>query len=283
MEYVTLNNGVEMPTEGFGVFTIEDLDVCEQAMLDALDAGYRLIDTASAYMNEEAVGAAIRKSNVPREELFITTKLWVQDAGYEAAKQAFETSLEKLGLEYIDLYLIHQPFNDYYGSWRAMEELYEEGKIRAIGLSNFDNAPLVDLIMNNKIVPAVLQIEMHPFFQQQAAIDVMKAYDIQPQAWSPLAKTSEEVLNNSILSDIAKVHQKTVPQIMLRWHIQRGISVIPKSTHRNRIEENLDVWDFELTEEEMNKIKTLDQGKSLYIDRQTVETVEMFNNWKIHD
>ncbi|PTL12694.1 aldo/keto reductase [Staphylococcus gallinarum] len=283
MEYVTLNNGVEMPSEGFGVFTIEDLDVCEQAVLDALDAGYRLIDTASAYMNEEAVGAAIRKSNVPREELFITTKLWVQDAGYEAAKQAFETSLEKLGLEYIDLYLIHQPFNDYYGSWRAMEKLYEEGKIRAIGLNNFDNAPLVDLIMNSKIVPAVLQIEMHPFFQQQAAIDVMKAYDIQPQAWSPLAKTSEEVLNNSILSDIAKVHQKTVPQIMLRWHIQRGISVIPKSTHRNRIEENLDVWDFELTEEEMNKIKTLDQGKSLYIDRQTVETVEMFNNWKIHD
>ncbi|MCG7337848.1 aldo/keto reductase [Staphylococcus sp. ACRSN] len=283
MEYVILNNGVEMPTEGFGVFTIEDLDICEQAVLDALKSGYRLIDTASAYMNEEAVGAAIRKSGVPREELFITTKLWVQDAGYETAKQAFETSLEKLGLDYIDLYLIHQPFNDYYGSWRAMEELHKEGKIRAIGLSNFDNPQLVDLIMNSKVVPSVLQIEMHPFFQQQDAIDIMNTYDIQPQAWAPLAKTTEEVLNNNILSGIAEAHQKTVPQIMLRWHIQRGVSVIPKSTHRNRMEENIDIWDFELTEDEMKQIKTLDQGKSLYIDRQTVETTEMFNNWKIHD
>lgn len=283
MEYVTLNNGVKMPLEGFGVFTIEDLAVCEQAVTDALNAGYRLIDTATAYFNEEAVGRAIKKSEIPREELFITTKLWVQDAGYENAKKGFETSLEKLGLDYIDLYLIHQPYSDYYGSWRAMEELYEEGKIRAIGLSNFAPGRLTDLVMNSHVVPAVLQAENHPFFQRIETIKNLNKYDITPQAWAPIAKASDELLQNEDLVAIAKKYNKTVPQVVLRWNTQRGVSVIPKSTHVERIKENLDIWDFSLNDEEMQQIKTLDRGQSLYIDHNSVDATEMFNNWKIHE
>lgn len=283
MDYTTLNNGVKMPLEGFGVFTIEDLAICEQAVTDALNAGYRLIDTAAAYFNEEAVGAAIKKSDIPREELFITTKLWVQDAGYESTKNAFETSLEKLGLDYIDLYLIHQPYNDYYGAWRAMEELYNDGKVKAIGLSNFTPGRLRDLMMNNTIKPAVLQTENHPFFQQKETLKVLNQHNIQPQAWAPLAKSSEEILNNEQLNLIAKAHNKTVPQVILKWNIQRGVSVIPKSTHKQRIEENLNIWDFSLTNEDMQIISQLDNNKSLYIDHTSVDSNEMFNNWKIHD
>lgn len=283
MEYVTLNNGIEMPLEGFGVFTIEDLEACEQAVTDALNAGYRLIDTAAAYFNEEAVGRAIKKSGIPREELFITTKLWVQDSGYENAKKGFYTSLKKLGLDYIDLYLIHQPFNDYYGSWRAMEELYEEGKIRAIGLSNFMPGRVTDLIMNNRIVPAVVQSENHPFFQQEETISNLKKYGIKPQAWAPIAKASKELLQNENLIKIASKYNKTIPQIVLRWNTQRGVSVIPKSTNANRIKENFSIWDFSLSESEMDVIKQLDKKKSLYIDHSSITATEMFNNWKIHD
>lgn len=283
MEYVKLNNGVEMPLEGFGVFTIEDLEACEQAVTDALNAGYRLIDTAAAYFNEEAVGRAIKKSGIPREELFITTKLWVQDAGYENAKKGLESSLEKLQLDYIDLYLIHQPYNDYYGSWRAMEELYGEGKVRAIGLSNFSAGRLTDLVMNSRVVPAVLQSETHPFFQQNEKIEILNKYDIIPQAWAPIAKATEELLQNKDLVLIAGKYNKTVPQVVLRWNVQRGVSVIPKSTHIERIKENLDIWDFSLSDKEMEIIKGLDQKKSLYIDHNSVDATEMFNNWKIHD
>ncbi|MFJ5770310.1 aldo/keto reductase [Psychrobacillus sp. NPDC093180] len=283
MEYVTLNNGVQMPLEGFGVFTIEDLDVCEQAVTDALHTGYRLIDTAAAYFNEEAVGAAIKKSGIPREELFITSKLWVQDAGYENAKKGIQTSLDKLGLDYMDLYLIHQPFNDYYGSWRAMEEAYAEGKIRAIGLSNFYPGRLTDLTMNAKVIPAVLQAEMHPFFQQTDAIENMKQFNIQPQAWAPLAKASDEILNNEQLKMIAENYYKTVPQVMLRWNTQRGVAVIPKSTNKERIEENFNIWDFSLTDEEMATITLLDQGHSQYIDHNSADSAKLFNDWKIHD
>ncbi|WKV08474.1 aldo/keto reductase [Thermoanaerobacterium sp. CMT5567-10] len=283
MDYVTLNNGIRMPMEGFGVFQIEDAKVCEQAVLDALDAGYRLIDTASAYFNEEAVGAAIRKSGIPREELFITTKLWIQDAGYEKAKKAFQTSLDKLGLEYLDLYLIHQPFNDYYGSWRAMEELYEEGKIRAIGVSNFYPDRLVDLCVNARIIPAVNQVEIHPFFQQDEALKIMKEFGVQPQAWGPLAEGKHGIFTNEILTSIASKYDKTVAQVVLRWNVQRGVVVIPKSTRKERIEENLNIWDFALSDEDMANIAKLDLGHSEIIDHFSPETVKWLNGWKIHE
>lgn len=277
MDYVTLNNGIRMPMEGFGVFQIEDAKVCEQAVLDALDAGYRLIDTASAYFNEEAVGAAIRKSGIPREELFITTKLWIQDAGYEKTKKAFQTSLDKLGLEYLDLYLIHQPFNDYYGSWRAMEELYEEGKIRAIGVSNFYPDRLVDLCVNVRIIPAVNQVEIHPFFQQDEALKIMKEFGVQPQAWGPLAEGKHGIFTNEILTSIASKYGKTVAQVVLRWNVQRGVVVIPKSTRKERIEENLNIWDFVLSDEDMTNIAKLDLGHSEIIDHFSPETVKWLN------
>ncbi|OXT09462.1 2,5-diketo-D-gluconic acid reductase [Thermoanaerobacterium thermosaccharolyticum] len=283
MDYVTLNNGIRMPMEGFGVFQIEDAKVCEQAVLDALNAGYRLIDTASAYFNEEAVGAAIRKSGIPREELFITTKLWIQDAGYEKAKKAFQTSLDKLGLEYLDLYLIHQPFNDYYGSWRAMEELYEEGKIRAIGVSNFYPDRLVDLCVNARIIPAVNQVEIHPFFQQDEALKIMKEFGVQPQAWGPLAEGKHGIFTNEILTSIASKYDKTVAQVVLRWNVQRGVVVIPKSTRKERIEENLNIWDFALSDEDMANIAKLDLGHSEIIDHFSPETVKWLNGWKIHE
>lgn len=283
MDYVTLNNGRRIPMEGFGVFQIEDAKVCEQAVSDALDAGYRLIDTASAYFNEEAVGAAIRNSGIPREELFITTKLWIQDAGYEKAKKAFQTSLDKLGLEYLDLYLIHQPFNDYYGSWRAMEELYEEGKIRAIGVSNFYPDRLADLCVNARIIPAVNQVEIHPFFQQDEALKIMKEFGVQPQAWGPLAEGKHGIFTNEILISIASKYSKTVAQVVLRWNVQRGVVVIPKSTRKERIEENLNIWDFALSDEDMANIAKLDLGHSEIIDHFSPETAKWLNGWKIHE
>lgn len=283
MEYVTLNNGIKMPMEGFGVFQVPEAEVCEQAVSDALAAGYRLIDTAAAYFNEESVGAAIKKSGIPREELFITTKLWIQDAGYENAKKAFQVSLDKLGLGYLDLYLIHQPMNDYYGSWRAMEELYEEGKIRAIGVCNFYPERLADLCVNAKVIPAVNQVELHPFFAQADALETMKEFGVQPQAWGPLAEGKHGIFTNEALATIAKKYDKTVAQIVLRWNTQRGVVIIPKSTHKERIKENLNIWDFQLSDEDMTTISSLDLGHSEIVDYSAAETAKWLNGWKIHD
>jgi|SRR4051812_2193599 2,5-diketo-D-gluconate reductase A len=283
MQKVILNNGVEMPILGFGVYQVPDPAQCEQSVSDALEAGYRLIDTAAAYFNEEAVGAAIKKSGIPREELFITTKLWIQDAGYENAKKAFDVSLKKLGLDYLDLYLIHQPFNDYYGSWRAMEELYKEGRIRAIGVSNFSPDRLVDLILNNEVVPAVNQVETHPFFQQKVAKNVMEEYGVQIQSWGPFAEGQKNIFQNEILAGIGAKYGKSVAQVILRWHIQRGVVSIPKSVHKERIVENFNVWNFALSDEDMAAIATMDIGKSEIIDHFTADTAKMLNGWKIHE
>lgn len=282
MEYVTLNNGVKMPMLGFGVFQIADADVCEQAVYDALMTGYRLIDTAAVYGNEEAVGRAIKRSGIPREELFITTKLWVQDAGYEKTKKAFETSLSNLRLDYLNLYLIHRPFGDYYGSWRAMEELYEAGKIRAIGLSNFGSDRLVDLVMNNKVVPAVNQVECHPFFQQKAAFEFMKEYQIQPEAWAPFAEGQKNLFTNEILSGIGEKYGKSAAQVVLRWNYQRGVVTIPKSVHKERMEQNISIFDFALTNEEMEQISTLDEDKTLFGSNEDPQYAKMINSVKLH-
>lgn len=283
MQKITLNNGVEMPMEGFGVFQVPDKSQCKTAVLQALDAGYRLIDTASAYMNEEAVGDAIRESGIPRKELFITTKLWIQDAGYENAKKAFQTSLDKLGLDYLDLYLIHQPYNDYYGSYRAMEELYKEGRIRAIGVCNFYPERLVDLCMNATVIPAVNQVECHPFFQQKEAMAVMKEHHVQIEAWGPFAEGQKNIFTNDILTKIAGKYGKTTAQIILRWNIQRGVVVIPKSVHENRIQENINIWDFTLSEDDMEAIAQMDLGHSEIIDHFSANTAKYLNEFKIHD
>ena len=283
MEYVTLNNGVQMPLEGFGVFQVPEAAVCEQAVSDALEVGYRLIDTAAAYFNEEAVGAAIKKSSIPREELFITTKLWIQDASYEDAKAAFQTSLDKLGLDYIDLYLIHQPMSDYYGAWRAMEELYEAGKTRAIGVCNFYPERLADLCANAKVMPAVNQVELHPFFAQAGALETMKEYGVQPEAWGPLAEGKHNIFTHPVLTEIGGKYGKTAAQVALRWNAQRGVVIIPKSTHKERMEENMDIWDFSLSDEDMAAISKLDLGHSEIIDHTSAETAKFLNSWKIHD
>lgn len=286
-EFATLNNGVKMPMEGFGVFQVPEAAVCEQAVSDALATGYRLIDTAAAYFNEEAVGnairTAIRKSDIPREELFITTKLWIQDASYEGAKKAFETSLHKLGLDYLDLYLIHQPMSDYYGAWRAMEELYEEGKIRAIGVCNFYPDRLADLCANMKVTPAVNQVELHPFFAQTGALASMKEAGVQPEAWGPMAEGKHGIFTHPVLTQIGAKYGKTAAQVALRWSTQRGVVIIPKSTHKERMEENLNIWDFTLTDEDMEAISALDLGHSEIIDHSAAETAKWLNGWKIHD
>lgn len=283
MENVRLSNGVVMPLEGFGVFQIPDEKECEQAVLNAVKTGYRLIDTAAAYFNEAAVGKALKDCGVPRDELFVTSKLWIQDAGYENAKKAFQTTLDKLGLDYLDLYLIHQPFGDYYGSWRAMEELYEAGKIRAIGVCNFYPDRLADLCINSKIKPMVDQVELHPFFAQKNALEVMKKYGVQPQAWGPLAEGKYGIFTHPVLSEIGAKYGKTAAQIALRWNVQRSVVIIPKSTHIERMEENLDIWDFSLTDEEMSAINALDIGHSEVIDHSSAETAKWLNEWKIHD
>ena len=280
MKYVTLNNGVKMPILGFGVFQIDDMKECEEAVYNALKAGYRLIDTAAAYGNEEAVGRAIKRSGIPREEIFVTTKLWVSDANYEKAKLAFETSLKKLDLEYIDLYLIHQPFNDVYGAWRAMTELYKEGKIKAIGVSNFYPDRLVDFIMNNEVVPAVNQVETHPFNQQVKANEIMKKYGVQIESWGPFAEGKNGIFTNEILSKIGKKYNKSVAQVVLRWLIQRDVVVIPKSVRKERIEENFNVFDFELNSEDMEKISELDKKESLFLNHDDVEIVKWLNGRK---
>ncbi|MBC1417481.1 aldo/keto reductase [Listeria fleischmannii] len=281
MQKVLLNNGIEMPQIGFGVYQIDDLQVCEEAVLHAIQTGYRLIDTAAVYQNEEAVGRAIKRSGVPREELFITTKLWIQDATSEGAKRAFYASLEKLGLDYVDLYLIHQPYNDIYGAWRAMEELYAEGKIRAIGVSNFMSGRVLDFLLNNKVTPAVNQVKVHPFHQQKELKEVAASHNIQLEAWAPLAEGKEGIFSNPILQKIAEVHGKTVAQVALRWNLQNGQIVIPKSTHKERIEENFNLFDFELSAEEMAQIGKLD--KAAPNPQENPEFVERLNSIKIHD
>lgn len=267
--------------EGYGVFQITDFQQCRQCVCDALETGYRLIDTAAAYGNEEAVGAALRDSGVPRKDVFITTKLWIQDAGYENTKKAFHASLEKLELDYLDLYLIHQPFGDYYGSWRAMEELYREGLIRAIGVCNFTPDRLTDLCMNHEISPAVNQIEIHPFYQQEEAIKVMREFKTAPQAWGPLSEGQKDIFHHKTLEEIGKRHQKTAAQVILRWHIQRGVIVIPKTVRKERMKENLDIWDFELTDREMKSIAAMDIGHSEIIDHRCWWTARQLNRFKI--
>lgn len=283
MDYTTLSNGVKMPMEGFGVFQVPEAAVCEQAVMDALSAGYRLIDTASAYFYEEAVGAAIKRSGIPREELFITTKLWIQDAGYENAKKAFQVSLDKLGLDYVDLYLIHQPMNDYYGSWRAMEELYEEGKSRAIGVCNFYPERLADLCLNAKIKPMVNQVELHPFFAQTGALETMKEFGVQPEAWGPMAEGKHGIFSHPVLTEIGAKYGKTAAQAALRWNVQRGVVIIPKSVHKERMEENLNIRDFRLSDEDMEAIRALDLGHSEIIDHGAADTAKFLNGWKIHE
>ena len=283
MEFVTLNNGVKMPLEGFGVFQVPDAAECEQAVLDAISSGYRLIDTAAAYMNEEAVGAAIKKCGVPREELFITTKLWVQDASYEMAKAAFQTSLDKLGLNYIDLYLIHQPMGDYVGAYRAMEELYKARKIRAIGVCNFYPASLADFCETVEVIPAVNQVELHPFFQQENALALMKEYGIVPEAWGPFAEGKHGIFTHPVLTAIGEKYGKTAAQVALRWNVQRGVVVIPKSVHKDRMEQNFAIWDFALSEDDMQRIAQLDLGHSEIVDHSDPAFVKMLHNLKIHE
>lgn len=278
MKYVKLNNGVEMPILGFGVYQIPDPEACEQAVYDALTAGYRSIDTAAAYENEEAVGRAIRRSGIPREELFITTKLWISDAGYGPAKKAFEESMLKLGLKYLDLYLIHQPFGDVYGSWRAMEELYKEGRIRAIGVSNFYPDRLADLILHNEIAPAVNQVETHPFHQQTAAAEFMRSKGVQIESWAPFAEGRNGLFSNELLLKIAAKHGKTVAQVVLRWLIQRDVVCIPKSVHKERIAENFDVFGFELGDDDMAAIAALDRPESSFLNHRDPEIVEWLSN-----
>ena len=276
-----LNNGVEMPILGFGVYQIPDYDECKRAVLDALETGYRLIDTAAAYFNEKAVGDAIKESGINRKELFITTKLWINNAGYENAKKGFETSMEKLQLDYLDLYLIHQPFGDYYGSWRAMEELYENKKVRAIGVCNFYPDRLMDLAEHNKIKPAINQIETHPFFQREYDNEIMKNYGTQIESWGPFAEGRGDMFTNPILSEIGKKYNKSTAQVILRWLIQRNVVVIPKSVHKERIIENFNIFDFELSADDMDKIKSMDTGKSLFFSHSDVEIVKFLISRKV--
>jgi 2,5-diketo-D-gluconate reductase A len=281
VQKLILNNGVEMPIIGFGVYQIPDVNECEQAVYDALIAGYRLIDTAGAYQNEEAVGRAIKRSGVPREKLFITTKLWISDAGYESTKKAFAKSLQKLQLDYLDLYLIHQPFGDVYGSWRAMEELNREGKIKAIGVSNFQMDRLVDLIIHNEVIPAVNQVETHPFCQQIESAQLMKEHNVQIQSWAPFAEGRNNLFQNEVLVSIAEKYNKSVAQVVLRWLTQRDVVVIPKSVHKERIIENFNIFDFELNQEDMENIELLDTKKSLFLSHNDPETVKRMSSFKL--
>ena len=281
MQTVTLNNGVKMPVIGFGVYQIPDAEECENAVYEALMAGYRLIDTAAGYLNEEAVGRAIKRSDVPREELFVTTKLWIQDAGYESAKLAFAKSLKKLQLDYLDLYLIHQPFGDYYGAWRAMEELYREGLIKAIGVSNFLPDRLMDLIVHNEIVPAVNQIETHPFYQQLESAAFMKEQGVQHQSWAPFAEGRGDMFGNEALTSIGAKHNKSVAQVVLRWLVQRNVVAIPKSVRKERILENFNIFDFELSADDMERIAALDTRESLFLSYHDPKFAQMLGTLRV--
>ena len=274
MKEVMLNNGIKMPIAGFGVFQIPDLEECERAVLDAIEVGYRLIDTAQAYGNEEVVGRAIQKTFVPREELFITTKVWISNAGYEKAKGSIEESLKKMQLDYLDLVLIHQPVGDYYGTYRAMEELYKEGKIKAIGVSNFYPDRLVDICLFNEVIPAVNQVEVNVFHQQKEAEKVMTKYQVQMQAWAPFAEGRNDMFNQPLLKEIGNRYNKTVAQVILRWLIQRGIVVLAKSTRKSRMEENINIFDFELSEQEMQIIAKLDRKESSFFSHYDPNIIE---------
>lgn len=281
METVTLSNGVKMPNLGFGVFQIPDLGECERVVSEAIEVGYRLIDTAQAYGNEEAVGKAVQKSGLPREDFFITTKVWISNAGYEKAKASLDESLRKLQMAYIDLVLIHQPFGDYYGTWRALEEYYKAGKIRAIGVSNFYPDRLVDLASFNAILPMVNQVETHVFNQQIEAKKVSDEYGIQLESWGPFAEGKNDFFTNPILTTIGAKYGKSAAQVGLRYLIQRGIVVIPKTVHQERMRQNFDVFDFNLSDEDMAEILTLDQGESLFINHYNPETVKSLSRYKV--
>ena len=278
MQCVTLNNEVKMPLLGYGVYQIPDYDQCKKGVLEALEAGYRSIDTAAAYNNEEAVGDAIRESGVDRKELFITTKLWITDTGSEETKKAFETSLNKLQLDYIDLYLIHQPFGNVHSSWQAMEALYKTEKVKAIGVSNFHPDRIADLMNFHQVVPMVNQIETHPFYQREEDHQFLQENGIQHESWAPFAEGKNNFFTNEVLSEIGKKHGKSVAQVTLRWMIQRNVVVIPKSVHRERIRENFEVFDFELTQEDMNTIKKLDTRQSQFFSHRDPETVKWFGS-----
>ena len=278
---VLLNNGVEMPLLGFGVFQVTNAEECERAVVEAIRTGYRLIDTAASYGNEVEVGKAIKRSGVAREELFITTKLWIQDAGYESTKKAFEKSLKKLQLDYLDLYLIHQPYGDIYGSWRAMEDLYRESKIKAIGVANFQPDRIMDLIIHNQVAPAVNQIETHPFCQQIETQRFLKENKVQIQSWGPFAEGKNNIFKNELLIAIGGKYKKTVAQVILRWLTQRGVVVIPKSVRKERMIENFDIFDFELNPENMKAIASLDTNRSLFFDHRDPEMVKWLGNRKL--
>jgi 2,5-diketo-D-gluconate reductase A len=281
MQKVILNNGVEMPILGFGVFQVKDLDECERSVVDAIETGYRLIDTAQSYGNEEAVGKAIKRSGIKREELFITTKVWIQSNGYEGTKKALENSLKRLQLDYLDLYLIHQPLGDVYGEWRAMQDLYKEGKARSIGVSNFPPDRLVDLIVHNEIVPAVNQIETHPFHQQVETQKFLQENNVQIESWGPFAEGKNNLFHNELLSSIGKKYNKTIAQVVIRWLTQRGVVAIPKSVRKERIEENFDIFDFELSDDDLEAIKALDTNASLFFDHRDPAMVKWLGERKL--
>ena len=281
MKHIKLNNGVEMPILGFGVFQVKDLDQCERSVIDAIQTGYRLIDTAQSYGNEEAVGKAIKKSGVNREDLFITTKLWIQSNGYEGTKKAFENSLKKLQLDYLDLYLIHQPFGDVYGEWRAMQDLYKEGKVRAIGVSNFQSDRLIDLIIHNEIVPAINQVETHPFHQQIETQKFLQENNVQIESWGPFAEGKNNIFHNEVLASIGKKYNKSIAQVVIRWLTQRGVVAIPKSVRKERMEENFNSLDFELSNDDMEAIKKLDTNASLFFDHRDPAMVKWLGARKL--
>jgi len=282
MQQVILNNGVAMPIIGFGVFQVKDLSECERSVVDAIQTGYRLIDTAEAYENEEAVGRAIRKCGVKREELFITTKLYIKSDGYGGAKKSFEQSMKRLQLEYLDLYLIHQPFGDVYGEWRAMQEIYKEGRIKAIGVSNFQPDRLIDLIVHNDVVPAVNQIETHPFHQQTDTQRFLVENKVQMESWGPFAEGKNNLFQNELLASIGKKYDKTIAQVVIRWLTQRGIVAIPKSVRKERMVENLNSLDFELSVEDMEAIKKLDTKASSFFDHRDPAMVKWLGERKIN-
>jgi diketogulonate reductase-like aldo/keto reductase len=281
MKHIVLNNGVEMPILGFGVFQVTDAEVCERSVYEAIQTGYRLIDTAASYLNEDAVGKAIKRSGVPREELFVTTKLWVQDTGYEKTKKAFERSLQRLQLDYLDLYLIHQPYGDIYGSWRAMEELSRQGRTRAIGVSNFQPDRIMDLIIHNEVVPAVNQIETHPFNQQIETQKFLQENNVQIESWGSFAEGKNNIFQNELLLSIAGKYQKTVAQVILRWLTQRGVVVIPKSVRKERIVENFNIFDFELSPEDLEAIRSLDTKVSSFFDHRDPAMVKWLGTRKL--
>lgn len=280
MQNVKLNNGVGMPILGFGVFQVTDLAECERSVVDAIETGYRLIDTAASYANEEAVGKAIKRSGLARQDLFITTKVWVQSNGYEGTKKSFERSLKKLQTDYLDLFLMHQPFGDVYGAWRAMEDLYKEGKIRAIGVSNFYPDRLIDLIVHNEIVPAINQIETHPFHQQIETQNFLQENNVQIESWGPFAEGKNGIFENELLASIGKKYNKSIAQVILRWLTQRGVVAIPKSIRKERMEENFSIFDFELSIEDMETIKTLDTESSSFFDHRDPVMVKWLGEYK---